>query len=55
MNDIEIAKLALVTAVISAGGCVVGGFLSDRFGRRKMLVTYVVGMAVPPLVLAAYM
>ena len=55
MSDTEIAKLALVAAVVSAGGCVVGGFLSDRFGRRKMLVMYVVGMAVPPLVLAAYM
>jgi PAT family beta-lactamase induction signal transducer AmpG len=55
MSDTEIAKLALVAAVVSAGGCVVGGFLSDRFGRRKMLGMYVVGMAVPPLVLAAYM
>ena len=55
MSDTEIAKLALVVAVVSAGGCVVGGFLSDRFGRRKMLVMYVLGMAVPPLVLAAHM
>lgn len=55
MSDTDIAKLALVAAVVSAGGCVVGGFLSDRFGRRKMLAMYVVGMAVPPLVLAASM
>ena len=55
MSDTEIGKLTLVAAVVSALGCVVGGFLSDRFGRRKMLGMYVLGMAVPPLVLAAYM
>jgi PAT family beta-lactamase induction signal transducer AmpG len=55
MSDTEIAKLTLVAAVVSALGCVVGGFLSDRFGRRKVLGVYVLGMAVPPLVLAAYM
>ncbi len=55
MSDTEIGKLTLVAAIVSALGCVVGGFLSDRFGRRKMLGMYVLGMAVPPLVLAAYM
>ncbi len=46
LSDSKIALLALVCTIISAVGCVVGGFLSDRFGRRRMLALYLVGTAV---------
>lgn len=37
------ALLTLLSILISAAGCVVGGYLSDKFGRRKMLALYIVG------------
>jgi PAT family beta-lactamase induction signal transducer AmpG len=55
MTDGDIARLALVTALVSAFGCVLGGFLSDKLGRRRMLAIYVVLMAVPTLLLAYVM
>lgn len=47
LADSEIATLTLISSVISAAGCVIGGFLSDRFGRNRMLVLYVLAMAIP--------
>jgi PAT family beta-lactamase induction signal transducer AmpG len=55
MGDSEIGLLALVSAIISAVGCVVGGYLSDRFGRRRMLAIYVACTALPSLILAYLM
>jgi predicted MFS family arabinose efflux permease len=52
LTDRGIADLNLWSAVLSAAGCVVGGFLSDRLGRRRMLALYVALMAVPVLYLA---
>jgi len=51
----QIALLNLWSTVISALGCVAGGWLSDRFGRRKMLALYLVGTALPTLYLGAVM
>lgn len=47
-----IASLTLVSTIISAGGCVVGGWLSDRFGRRMMLAMYIACTAIPTIYLA---
>ncbi len=55
MADGDIAGLALASTIISAVGCVVGGWLSDRFGRRKMLALFFTGTAIPGLVLAWFM
>ncbi len=55
LNDQNIAGLALVSTIISAVGCVVGGLLSDVFGRKRMLALYLVGTALPTLWLAAVM
>lgn len=50
-----IGTLNLITAGIAATCCVLGGYLSDRFGRRRMLALFIVGTAIPGLVLAYYM
>jgi PAT family beta-lactamase induction signal transducer AmpG len=55
LSDASIAKLALWSTIISAAGCVAGGWLSDRFGRRRMLALYLVGTAIPTLYLARAM
>jgi PAT family beta-lactamase induction signal transducer AmpG len=51
-TDGEIAKLSLITTIIAAVGCVVGGLLSDKLGRKRMLAIYLVGTAIPTLYLA---
>lgn len=52
LSDQKVAKLALISTVISATCCVFGGWLSDRFGRRRMLAIFYVCTAVPGLLLA---
>lgn len=52
MSDSEIATLNIWAVVLSATCCVLGGKISDRFGRRPMLALYIVGTAVPTLALA---
>lgn len=51
LNDNEVATLNLWSGIIQAGFMVVGGFLSDRWGRRRMLALYIVLMSVPVLYL----
>jgi len=52
LTDNRIAQLNLASTVIAALGCVAGGWLSDRLGRRRMLALYVIGTAIPGFVLA---
>jgi MFS family permease len=52
LDDSQIGLLNLWSTVVSALGCVAGGWLSDRFGRRRMLALYVIGTALPTLWLA---
>lgn len=52
MPDDEIAALSLAATIISALSCVAGGWISDRFGRRRMLALYLAGTAIPTLYLA---
>jgi PAT family beta-lactamase induction signal transducer AmpG len=49
MNDDEVAWLNLVTLVLSAVAMVVGGLWSDKWGRRRTLFVYLLGMSPPVL------
>ena len=51
-SDGEIAKLNLWGTVIAALCCVIGGYISDRLGRRRMLAFYLLATTVPTLWLA---
>jgi len=55
LTDGQIGRMGLISAVLAAGGCVLGGFLSDRFGRRKMIALYAVGTAIPTFLYGLYM
>lgn len=52
LDDTRVGLLNLWSTVISALGCVVGGWLSDRFGRRRTLALYLFATALPTLYLA---
>jgi PAT family beta-lactamase induction signal transducer AmpG len=52
LTDNQIAQLNLASTVIFALACVSGGWLSDRFGRRRMLALFVFLTVVPTLWLA---
>jgi len=51
LTDDQVAWLNLWSAIVSAICCVLGGFLSDRFGRRKTLFVYIALMGLPVLYL----
>ncbi len=48
----QLGTLNLWSTVLSAVGCVVGGLLSDKFGRKRSLAIYVILMAIPTLFFA---
>lgn len=47
MNDEQVADLNFWSALLGAVFCVVGGHVSDRFGRQRMLAIYFVLMSLP--------
>ncbi len=55
LDDSRIAELNLWSTVISALGCVAGGWFSDRVGRRRMLALFTLAMSVPTAYLAVTM
>jgi PAT family beta-lactamase induction signal transducer AmpG len=55
MSDDRVGYLAGLSTAVGAVGCVTGGWLSDRLGRRKALALYVLLMAVPNVSLAVAM
>lgn len=52
MSDSEFGSLKLWTQLLAVAAMVVGGWLSDRFGRRLTLAIYIVGTVVPVMWLA---
>ena len=55
LSQRQIGLFALASTVLSAGGCVLGGLLSDRFGRRRMIALYIAATTLPTLVAALYL
>lgn len=52
LNELQISKIAVANTLAAGSGCVLGGFLGDRFGiRRSMSACYVL-TTVPTLYLA---
>jgi MFS transporter, PAT family, beta-lactamase induction signal transducer AmpG len=47
MNDDEVAYQTLWSSIISAVFMVIGGWLSDKLGRRITLAVYLAGMSIP--------
>lgn len=52
MSDSTVANLTLAGTVLAALGSVSGGFLSDRFGRRKSIAVFTLLTMIPALALA---
>lgn len=52
LSDRQIGTLGLLSTLISGGFCVLGGHLSDRFGRRRTLAIFIAATALPTLALA---
>ena len=52
MSDSNIASLGLITNIIGAAGCVIGGWLSDKLGRKRMLALFIASMSLPAFYLA---
>lgn len=55
LNDNQVALMQLWSTLLSAAFCVAGGWLSDRFGRRRMLAMFLALMSVPVAALALQM
>ena len=55
LSNEQVGYLAAISTMVGAAGCVAGGWLSDKLGRRKALALYIVLMTLPNLVLAAAM
>ena len=47
MNDDQVALLGLWSAILNAGFCVLGGYLSDKYGRQRTLFVYLALMSLP--------
>lgn len=47
LDDTKIGLLNLWSTVISGAFCVVGGWISDRFGRRRSLALFIIGTTLP--------
>ena len=52
MSDNQIASLNVSATIVSAFGCIVGGWLADKLGRRRMLAAYYSLTIVPTLFMA---
>jgi PAT family beta-lactamase induction signal transducer AmpG len=52
LEDADIAELNVYSTVLSAIGCIVGGWLGDRLGLRKMIAFFYGLTALPVLYLA---
>jgi MFS family permease len=55
MEESAVGWMSLASTVMAAAGCVAGGWLSDRIGRRKAIALFIVLTALPTAALALYL
>jgi MFS family permease len=55
MTEEGYGALSLISTILAAACCILGGYLSDHFGRKKMLALTAIGMAIPTAALAFWM
>jgi len=52
MDDTAVGRVAMASQLTGAVGCIVGGWLSDRWGRRVSTAIFIALMAIPNVALA---
>jgi PAT family beta-lactamase induction signal transducer AmpG len=55
LDDRRIGLLGLASTALSAGFCVLGGWMSDRLGRRRTLAFFIAGTTLPTFAMALAM
>ena len=55
LADRQIGVLGLCSSSLAAGFCILGGWLSDRFGRRRTLALFIIGMSLATFAMALMM
>jgi PAT family beta-lactamase induction signal transducer AmpG len=55
LSDHQIGVLGLCSSSLAAGFCILGGWLSDRFGRRRTLALFITGMSLATIAMALMM
>lgn len=55
LDDRRIGYLGLLSSGLSAAFCILGGWLSDRYGRRRTLGLFIAGTTIPTLAMAIAM
>jgi PAT family beta-lactamase induction signal transducer AmpG len=55
LTDRQVGSLSLLSTLLSAGFCVLGGWISDRWGRRRSLAAFIIGTTLPTFAMAATM
>jgi len=55
LDDRSIGLLGIGSTVLSAGFCILGGWLSDRYGRRRTLAIFIAGTTLPTFAMALAM
>ena len=55
LDDQHVGMLGMASTILSAGFCILGGWLSDRFGRRRTLAVFIAGTTIPTIALALAM
>ncbi len=55
LNDTQVGWLNLWSSVIAAACCIIGGWLSDRYGRRRTLAWTMGATVIPTIILAMAM
>ncbi len=55
LSDRQIGMLGLASSALSAVFCILGGWLSDRYGRRRTLALFIAGTTLPTFAMGIVM